>query len=1064
MLSLFTLVNLWTEAGARQVFERLVTHCVRLKHPQARAIRVSQGDGGLDTFDGFFDTEIDVWQAKYFHTSVDEDQRGQIRKSFNRVVSNPRIKKINGYTLCLPINLSQDEEVWWQGWSAGKKTETGIDIKIWTLDDFEGFYAKPELKAIFELVLRQSISLTLEELLATINPPIACWNVPVLRDPFFVNRQVEIETIDKLLTNRGFMSITGLSGVGKSALCAEVAHRNPDRFDITWWIDARSEATIRNDLATLAHELGLTKASEDEQLSELALRWLQRNGGWFLIFDRSEDALGTKKLIPTKQSGATIVCSLSQPDWEGMGNMLALKPIPREDAKQFFCQRNGMTQSEADELCAELGDLPVAMVQASSYMMAAALPAPEFLLLLRARRQELVMTQGLVSPTHPAPFFATWDLCFDQIKEKKGAFEVLCRCAYLDSDQIPVALLIDAGTPESAQFNLGLIESIIELRRYSMLDRSGSYVSVHPLVQDVLRCELEQSKDTMHVDSALARAESLFPRAAADYQNWLEAREVLKHCMRLLQHVNNLGRESVSAITLSNLLGVYFMANLELDSALRYFENAHTICVTLFGEGSSEDAECLNNMAKALINLGRAPGAVEIATRAMNAAGSNEKYELLVDCMDTFACAVLECGQPIEGYELFIRNLAVTEQVFGEDTLQYAVTEFNLARTLHQLGRFGEAIDYFNRSIALRSQLQGASHGDIAAIWNSMAYTFEAKGDLEDAIAASTKACQIAESAFGENHKVSEAYRKNRAAIEAGERPDPLYYFRRGNLRLAAGENGDAAADFTQALVLEPKLTPALFNRALARARNDEYALAAEDFRAMTIREPNNHEVWSHFGDMCGRSGNVTQALAAIDRSLQINKDYPQAYFNRGVLHARKGQSDLALTDFNTAIKLKPDFADAYLNRASLQANAKLALEDLDSAFKLGSRRKELFLHRGEIRLKMGMDRGALSDLDECLRQDPQEDLAYLLRGNVYGALEQYDLAISDYSHCYFLNPRQYTALFYRGLAHDKRREFKEAIRDYRSFLDRAEQNDEMRTPIRLSRERIQTLESEVSG
>ena len=64
--------------------------------------------------------------------------------------------------------------------------------------------------------------------------------------------------------------------------------------------------------------------------------------------------------------------------------------------------------------------------------------------------------------------------------------------------------------------------------------------------------------------------------------------------------------------------------------------------------------------------------------------------------------------------------------------------------------------------------------------------------------------------------------------------------------------------------------------------------------------------------------GNYDRAIADYNKALQINPEYAETYFNRGVAHSLKGDYDRAIEDYTKALQINPQFAVAYLNRGSV--------------------------------------------------------------------------------------------------------------------------------------------------
>ena len=61
--------------------------------------------------------------------------------------------------------------------------------------------------------------------------------------------------------------------------------------------------------------------------------------------------------------------------------------------------------------------------------------------------------------------------------------------------------------------------------------------------------------------------------------------------------------------------------------------------------------------------------------------------------------------------------------------------------------------------------------------------------------------------------------------------------------------------------------------------------------------------------------GNHKGAIKDYDKALELNPDYANAYYNRGVAKGKLGDYKGAIEDFDKAIALNPNYADAYYNR-----------------------------------------------------------------------------------------------------------------------------------------------------
>jgi hypothetical protein len=116
----------------------------------------------------------------------------------------------------------------------------------------------------------------------------------------FVGRSDDLQTMADYLSPTGqqqMLVIHGLGGMGKTQLALEFAKIYQGRFSSTFWIDGKTEQTLKMGFAAISQEIlaqsGLSKvilSSQDQSLEHAVtntLRWLQRpkNFRWLLILD-----------------------------------------------------------------------------------------------------------------------------------------------------------------------------------------------------------------------------------------------------------------------------------------------------------------------------------------------------------------------------------------------------------------------------------------------------------------------------------------------------------------------------------------------------------------------------------------------------------------------------------------------------------------------------------------------------------------------------------------------------------------------------------------------------------
>lgn len=289
-----------------------------------------------------------------------------------------------------------------------------------------------------------------------------------------------------------------------------------------------------------------------------------------------------------------------------------------------------------------------------------------------------------------------------------------------------------------------------------------------------------------------------------------------------------------------------------------------------------------------------------------------------------------------------------------------------------------------------------------------------------------------------------------------------------------------------QALALEPGLPLALAVRSFLRDAAGDNGAAKADWEAAVaagLRDPEMY--WRHAIDLDGR-GCPDQALADLDRVLDLAPQHVNAHNSRGLVLMRLGRHEEALAAYDRAIELEPEWALARANRANLLlemdrnedaltecgealrligngspaevarlaasgitpsavhavralAHAALgrreeAVADYAKAIELGPDDFRAYYLRGGFLLHSGEAAGAIDDLTEALRLRPGLTEALLVRARAYRVIGTPEAALGDYDEVLRQAPEEVPALLERALTLTELGRTAEAVRD----LDRS--------------------------
>ncbi|MEU7481579.1 tetratricopeptide repeat protein [Lentzea sp. NPDC042327] len=343
-----------------------------------------------------------------------------------------------------------------------------------------------------------------------------------VRAGFFQPRQVELPVEPETRT----IVLTGLGGVGKTQLALDHAERawEAGQVDLLVWVTADSRDAVVSAYASLARDL---TGIEDVDLERGAVRlweWLARTSArWLVVLDDVMRPTDLNRLWPPKSPNGRTVVTTRRTDAAIRGDGRKLINIgvfhPAESLSYLESALEDHTHllSEAAELGPDLGHLPLALAQASAYMVDLNLPCDRY----RARFADRQRTLATLFPDrehlpdgHQRTVAATWSLSVelaDQLVPAGLARPLLMVASLLDPNGIPLDVFSTPSVLEWLTRSAGRRVSAEEsrdglwcLHRLSLISSARNpddqAVRVHRLVQRVTRDTIttEQLEELTH--------------------------------------------------------------------------------------------------------------------------------------------------------------------------------------------------------------------------------------------------------------------------------------------------------------------------------------------------------------------------------------------------------------------------------------------------------------------------------------------------------------------------------------------------------------------------------------
>lgn len=120
--------------------------------------------------------------------------------------------------------------------------------------------------------------------------------------------------------------------------------------------------------------------------------------------------------------------------------------------------------------------------------------------------------------------------------------------------------------------------------------------------------------------------------------------------------------------------------------------------------------------------------------------------------------------------------------------------------------------------------------------------------------------------------------------------------------------------------------------------------------------------------------GVYLETIGYFDKAIELNPNFTEAYYYRGIAKGNYGDYLDAMDDLNKAIKLRSNYAEAYYERGNMKANLEKnveAIADYSRALQLKNNYFEAYVSRAYAKKKMNDYRGAIEDFIKIMKLAP---------------------------------------------------------------------------------------------
>jgi tetratricopeptide (TPR) repeat protein len=553
--------------------------------------------------------------------------------------------------------------------------------------------------------------------------------------------------------------VQGLGGVGKTAIAIEYAYRYRADYDLVWWIRADQLASARAGLASLADPLKLETAAASgiDGAIQAVLDALRRGipfRRWLLIFDNADQPEEIMDLIP-RGTGDVLITSRNH-RWQSVINTVPMDVFDRSESKEFLAKRvrRGLTDKEADLLAEQLGDLPLALEQAGAMLSETGMPVDEYLQLLEEHVSR-IMSEGK-SPDYPLSMTAAWALSVDALQRQlPQARELLRCCAFFGPEPIPREIFRQGERPESEALAEVLTDPILlakairELGRFALVTLDGRSLSVHRLIQALLREEVpgEDRGTYRHEVHRILVAAS--PPDPDDARSWARFRELLPHITSTPTELAKSADPEVRKLALATVRYLYQSG--DYASSLALAEGFIAQWTADSGARSEDVLQARQYQGNALRLLGKYTNSFTVTEETLHIARAvlGEDHSLTLSLRNSFGADLRASGDFAGARDLDEGTRRLLEATYGPDDQRTLRLLSSLALDHGLNSDYPGAQGLYQRAFQEMAKSPTASPQDVLGAWTGLAWALRLRGQLADALDVGQEALDYSQDPSG---------------------------------------------------------------------------------------------------------------------------------------------------------------------------------------------------------------------------------------------------------------------------------------------------------------------------
>lgn len=386
------------------------------------------------------------------------------------------------------------------------------------------------------------------------------------------------------------------------------------------------------------------------------------------------------------------------------------------------------------------------------------MPVREYIGLLDQRFIK-IMAMGK-SADYPESVTAAWQISVERVRgQLPQAQELLRYCAFFGPDPIPrdvfrVGTQVTGTRVSELMADPILLASAIgALGRFALVTVVGRTITVHRLIQALLRGELEEEEQDRYRREVHLILAAAAPANPADDRQWNRYRELLPHVTSDTTDLTASANPTVREFALKMARYLYLSGDLASCQDL-----ATRIIDQWTADSGPDDPHVLaaqRQVGDVLFGLGRYAEAYTVNELTLNRARAvlGEQDQNTLALQSARAANERALGNFQRALELDAETLKLNEAAFGPTAPQTLRSLSNLGLDYGLTGNYGAARELSQRAYILANNLDsGASATEVLIPWYNLAWAVRLQGKFAEARDVGQEAWDFGKERLGPDH------------------------------------------------------------------------------------------------------------------------------------------------------------------------------------------------------------------------------------------------------------------------------------------------------------------------